>query len=111
MGRISHRRRSGKSRPGRSQKTGQNSADGSGAAAALTLLVLPGASLMEVRHLATGITSVRCPGCGATKVFTAPQPAGGVTSAAFVHEDDACPVLKRIQAALQMCATAEGGVQ
>ena len=110
MGRISHPRRPGKSRPGRSQRTGQHSADGSGAAAALTLLVLPGASLMEMRTLGTGITLVRCPGCGATKVFTA-QPAGGVTSAAFVHEDDACPVLRRIQAALQMCAAAEGSVQ
>ena len=63
----------------------------------LTILIFPGASLMEFHWLSIGLVVVRCPGCGASQMFstmTAPMD--------FMHEDDDCPILRRIQAALAM---------
>ena len=69
----------------------------SGTDAPVTLLVLPGLSLMETRSLGVGMALVRCPACGATKVFTA-RPGGSPVE--FVHERDDCPIRVRIEAAL-----------
>ncbi|MEQ1897614.1 MAG: hypothetical protein ABL971_09555 [Vicinamibacterales bacterium] len=68
-------------------------------AAPSTVLLMPGASLMDIRPLATGGMRVRCPGCGATMVMTA-RSAAAVSQVTFVHEDDACPVLAQIKVAL-----------
>ena len=54
----------------------------------MKVLVLPGASLMEVTLLNDGVR-LRCPGCGTEQVYRE----GG--SQEFVHED-ACPVYSRI---------------
>jgi hypothetical protein len=69
--------------------------------APVTIVILPGASLLDIRWLADGTTLVRCPGCGATLVYTV-QSAGAVSHMAFVHEEDDCPVLARIEAALAL---------
>ncbi len=53
---------------------------------------------MKIRRLATGGTSVRCPGCGASRVFASPSaPPGSICHEPFFHESDTCPVLLRIQ--------------
>jgi hypothetical protein len=73
-----------------------------------TVLFLPGASLLDILPLTDGMALVRCPGCGATKVFTA-RPAAG--HEVFVHELHDCPVLARIEAGLARLSagwTAEG---
>jgi hypothetical protein len=75
-----------------------------------TVVVLPGASLMTIQTLAPDMTLVRCPACGATKALSSGSE-GGIIHIAFVHEDDACPILRRIQAALRLCAEPSGGVQ
>lgn len=69
------------------------------AGAPLTIVILPGASLLDIRPLPNGMALVRCPGCGATAVFTA-RSVGAVSHVTFVHEDDECPILARIEAAL-----------
>lgn len=58
--------------------------------------LFPGLSLMEVQRLAPDTLRVRCPGCGATMIMTARVAAHGE----FVHENDDCPVLARIEAAI-----------
>lgn len=68
--------------------------------APLTIVILPGASLLDIQPLADGMTLVRCPGCGATRVFTARPAGAAISHVAFVHEEDDCPVLVRIEAAL-----------
>ncbi len=73
--------------------------DRSDANAPLTIVLVPGASLMDIRQLAVGMVRVRCPGCGATMVMTA-RSAGAASQLTFVHEDAECPVLVRIEAAL-----------
>jgi hypothetical protein len=75
-----------------------------------TVILLPGASLMAIQPLAPGMTLVRCPGCGAMKVFTS-GPAGEITHVAFIHDDDACPILLRIWEALRLCAGPVASVQ
>ena len=66
---------------------------------ALTIVMFPGLSLMEVQRLAFDTVRYRCPGCGATMTLTS-RSAAAVSHVTFVHEDDACPVLVRIEAAL-----------
>jgi len=61
------------------------------------LVLLPGASLMEMTPVAGGL-NVRCPGCGAEQLFA--DGAVGTTSAAFVHADR-CPVHRRIEQAIK----------
>jgi len=63
----------------------------------VTIVYFPGASLLDFQWLADGMALVRCPGCGATMILT-PR-SGGASHAAFVHEDQDCPVLARIEAA------------
>ncbi|PYR51781.1 MAG: hypothetical protein DMF89_04680 [Acidobacteria bacterium] len=74
-------------RPGR--RTGS-------ATAPFTIVIFPGASLMNIQPLTDGVTLVGCPGCGAVQIFVVGQP----PFTAFVHEDDTCPILRRIQAAM-----------
>ena len=74
-------------------------------AAPLTIVILPGASLLDIQPLAPDMTLVRCPACGATKVFRA-RSAGAVSHVAFVHADDECPVLARIESALAVLRAA-----
>ena len=65
---------------------------------------------MVVRPLATGGTSVRCPDCGASRVFAAPSaPPGSICHAAFFHESDTCPVLLRIQDLLRKVSLGSPG--
>ena len=66
--------------------------------AALNVVVFPGASLMEIQPVSKGLTRVRCPGCGASQLYTPGPP--GVANVAFVHEDDQCPVFLRIKSLL-----------
>jgi hypothetical protein len=44
------------------------------------------------------------------KVLTS-GPEGEITHAAFIHQDNACPILQRIQAALRLRAAPIGGAQ
>ena len=60
-----------------------------------TVLLFPGLSIMECTWLSAGLMVVRCPGCGASQMFSTTTP-----PAMFVHEDDDCPILARIEAAL-----------
>lgn len=71
--------------------------------APLTIVIFPGASLLDIRPLTDGMALVRCPGCGATMVLAAGSDAHGE----FVHEDDECPVLVRIEAALAWLGAAQ----
>lgn len=71
----------------------------SDADAPLTVLIFPGASLMDIRPLAAGLVVIRCPACGASAVFAA-NATGMMVPATFVHEDDDCPIFLRIEAAL-----------
>jgi hypothetical protein len=50
---------------------------------------------MQRRWLSAGLLVVRCPGCGASQMFSTATP-----PATFVHEDDDCPIFQRIEAAL-----------
>lgn len=54
----------------------------------IPVLVMPGASLMDITPTAGGV-EVRCPGCGNVQVFTASGPAR------FLHEAD-CEVHRSI---------------
>jgi hypothetical protein len=45
---------------------------------------------------------VGCPGCGASQIFST-----ATARAAFVHEDDDCPILLRIEAALRRLRLAQ----
>lgn len=63
------------------------------------VLVMPGASLMQIMPVAGGLR-VHCPGCNAEQVFAA---ATAETTAAFVHADG-CPVHRRIEDALSRYA-------
>jgi hypothetical protein len=61
----------------------------------LTVWLFPGGSLMDVTWLSVWSAIVRCPGSGASQlVLTAAVPA------TFVHEDENCPILRRIEAAI-----------
>ncbi len=71
----------------------------SDADAPLTVLIFPGASLMDTRALAAGLVVIRCPACGASEVF-AGDATGVIMPVTFVHEDDDCPIFLRIEAAL-----------
>ena len=63
-----------------------------------TLLVMPGASLMEITTV-TGGFNVRCPGCGESlHVRHGEARSGG--SLGLAHEDD-CPVYAQIQDAIE----------
>ena len=68
--------------------------------APVTVLVLPGASLMHVRTLAPGVAEVRCPGCEAIHVYSASTAGPGDVMQAFVHEVEDRPILARIEAAM-----------
>jgi hypothetical protein len=80
----------------------------SNASAPLTIVIMPGASLLDIRSLAEGVALVRCPGCCATMVLTS-RWGGGASHMAFVHEDPDCPVLARIEAALAGLRAARNG--
>jgi hypothetical protein len=69
---------------------------------AVTVLVIPGLSIMERRWLSPRLMIVRCPGCGSTELFSTVAP-----KATFVHEREDCPILRRVEAAL-VRATAAG---
>jgi hypothetical protein len=72
-------------------------ADFGNATSPLTVWLFPGASIMKFTWLSDGLAIVRCPGCGASQLFSTAAP-----PATFVHEDDECPILRRIEAALAM---------
>jgi hypothetical protein len=59
------------------------------------VIVMPGASLMEITFVAGG-ARVRCPGCDADQEFRT----GTASPAAFVHFEG-CPVYRRILNALE----------
>lgn len=62
------------------------------------ILVLPGASLMEVTDDGDSVR-VHCPGCGGEITYhDADIQPGGRTDRNILHEND-CPVLKKIRAA------------
>lgn len=69
-----------------------------------TVLMFPGLSIMEQRWLSPGLLLVRCPGCGASLVYSTADPA-----TMFVHEDEDCPILRRIEAAIAMFEAMVGG--
>ena len=71
----------------------------SGAGASLTVVIFPGASLMDIRLVSDGIALVRCPACGGSQVF-ATGPTATIVPAVFLHERDDCPLLLRIESAL-----------
>lgn len=79
----------------RRDRLGENSAGDAGP----MILILPGLSLMDVQPLTVGVVVVRCPGCGAAQVFAA-APTGEMTEAAFVHQNEQCPIRLRIEAAI-----------
>ena len=60
----------------------------------MTLVILPGASLMEITPLGDGVR-VRCPDCGNEQEYR------GNGHRAFTHEDR-CPVHARIQRAIHI---------
>lgn len=62
-----------------------------------TVLMFPGLSIMERRWLSAGLLMVRCPGCGVSQLFSTASP-----PSTFVHEDDDCPILRRIEVAIAM---------
>lgn len=70
------------------------------------IVVFPGASLMEIRSIGDGATWFRCPGCGATMIFTATSIAVGANRA-FVHDNDDCPIFVRIERALDELRAAQ----
>ena len=76
----------------------------------LTVLVLPGVSLMDIQPLAAGLVVVGCPACGASQVFTAGS-TGAIVPAVFVHENENCPILLRIEAALARLRAARSAEQ
>jgi hypothetical protein len=59
--------------------------------------MFPGLSIMHHRWLTAGILIVTCPGCGASLVVSIAAP-----PTTFMHEEDDCPILRRIEAALAM---------
>ncbi len=63
----------------------------------LTLWLFPGASLMDFTWLSPGLAIVRCPGCGASQRYSITH-----VPEAFFHENDECPILKRIEWALAL---------
>lgn len=79
-----------------------NYPDRSSADAPLTVLVFPGLSIMQRRWLSAGLLVVRCPGCGASQIFSTAN-----VPATFVHDDDECPILRRIEAALTRLRAAQ----
>lgn len=79
--------------------------DGPNRPADSTVLLLPGASLMEIRLLALNRLLIRCPGCNAIKVVST-RPAVTASHEVFVHEFDDCHVLVQIEAALAVAESA-----
>lgn len=59
------------------------------------VLMFPGLSIMQRQWLSPGMLIVTCPGCGAAAVVSIAAP-----PTTFVHENDACPILRRIEAAI-----------
>jgi hypothetical protein len=55
----------------------------------------PGLSIMQHQWLSARMVVVTCPSCGASHLYSTATP-----PTTFVHEDDACPILRRIEAAL-----------
>jgi hypothetical protein len=73
----------------------------------LTILMFPGASIMKIERRSHDVLIVTCPGCGASQTF---GPGPMQMAPTFLHETDDCPILKRIEAALdrlQMASRAE----
>ena len=69
----------------------------------VTIIIFPGASLMDIPSLAVGMTLIRCPGCGASLVIA------GTTLPSqldFVHGSLDCPILARIETALALLENA-----
>ncbi len=50
---------------------------------------------MQLRWLSAGLLVVRCPSCGASQMFSTATP-----PETFVHKNDDCPILVRVEAAL-----------
>ncbi len=61
----------------------------------VTVILLPGASLVDIHRLAAGLVLIRCPSCRAAQIVSTTTP-----TTSFVHADDDCPILRRIEAAL-----------
>lgn len=74
--------------------------------APITVIMLPGVSLMNISYLAGGVTLVECPGCHARCIFIGGS-AGQVSQQSFVHENDDCPILARIEAVLAVLRAAQ----
>ncbi len=70
-----------------------------------TILILPGASLLEITQDANGDVSVRCPGCGESWQFA---PTGPGLHETTLRHDDACLVLATIREAQARQAAAAG---
>jgi hypothetical protein len=65
--------------------------------------MIPGLALMEVVQPRPDVMFVRCPGCGASATFTTAHP-----PRAFAHENDGCPILRRIRAVMAEVQAAIG---
>jgi hypothetical protein len=65
--------------------------------AAGAVFVFPGLSIMQHKWLSAGTLLVKCPGCGASLMVSSAAP-----PTTFVHEDDDCPILRRIEAAIAL---------
>lgn len=66
-------------------------------------LLFAGLSIMNSIPLLHTTLFVACPGCGAAQTYSATSP-----SPTFVHRDDQCPVLHRIQTALGVLSGVRG---
>lgn len=65
-----------------------------------TVLVFPGASLMDISAGPEGI-AVRCPGCEARELW---RPEAGAFRVEAFHHEDGCPVHARILVAIRQYA-------
>lgn len=70
----------------------------------VVIYLFPGLSIMERHWLSAGMLFVRCPGCGASLLYSTADP-----PTTFVHEDDDCPILRRIEGAIAMFEAMVGG--
>ena len=62
--------------------------------------MFPGGSLMDIELIAADLIAVRCPACGAKQLFPV-QRNGTTWLTGFLHETEQCPILKRIEVAVQ----------
>ena len=71
-----------------------------GADARPVVIAFPGASVMDITFVTARQFIVRCPGCGASQLFSLPP--NGSTLPPFLHKSTACPIRQRIEAAQQV---------